>query len=326
MSPNLGGSLLDRAVTIEPMPGAGASGARLSHLSLDDGRQLVLKEIHPDWDWMMGATSDTGRAAELWASGAMDRCPPSIDPAIVAIERAGGGWRLYMRDVSADFLRSGTRVPHAQARQVLAALSDLHAAFWNRPVSGLCRLVDLLRLAAPATIERLGAESHPFLAAADAGWRRLDEFVPADVSAAVREILRDPEPLANALEAEGCTLVHSDPHFGNIAPLADRIVLLDWSLAAWAPPAVDLAWFLDASAEHIDAAPDALLDDFRALEGDRHSDAALDLAMLAQVVLSGWAYAERADRMGGKGLERHLGWWTERARAGVERLDTGRDG
>lgn len=319
------GSLLDRAVTIEPILGAGASGARLSHLSLEDGRQLVLKEIHPDWDWMMGATSDTGRAAELWTSGAMDRCPPSIDPAIVAIERSGAGaWRLYMRDVGADFLRSGTRVPRAQARQVLAALSDLHAAFWNRPAPGLCRLVDLLLLTAPATIERLGTE-HPFLAAADAGWHQLDEFVPADVSGAVRAILRDPTPLANALEAEGCTLVHSDPHFGNIAPLADRIVLLDWSLAAWAPPAVDLAWFLDTSAEHIDAAPDELLDDFRTLEGDRHSDAALDLAMLAQVVLSGWAYPERAEHLGRERLERHLGWWIERARAGVGRLAAGRD-
>lgn len=314
-------SLLDDAVSVEPMPGAGNSGARLSRLTMSDGRRLVLKEMHADWDWMMGATHDSGRAAELWTSGAMDRCPPTVDAAVVAAEgTAAGGWRLFLRDVSDDFLRAGTRVPRGQARQILSALSDLHAEFWGRRPAGLCELLDLLLLLTPTTIRRLGTERHPLLAAADAGWRRLDEFLPPDLADAVRHILADPAPLAVALQAEGCTLVHSDPHFGNIAPMADRIVLLDWSLAAWAPPAVDLAWFLDTSAAFIEATHDELVHDFRQAEGERHSDRALELALLAQVVLSGWSYAERATREDPATLERHLAWWTDRARAGVERL------
>lgn len=316
-----GSSLLDDAVSVEPMPGAGNSGARLSRLVMRDGRRLVLKEMHPDWDWMMGATRDSGRAAELWTSGAMDRCPPTVDAAVVAVEpTATGGWRLFLRDVSDDFLRAGPPIPRAHARQVLSALSDLHAEFWGRPVAGLCDLLDLLLLLTPTTIERLGPERHPLLAAADAGWRQLDQFLPSDLTGAVRRILADPEPLAAALQAEGCTLVHSDPHFGNLAPMADRIVLLDWSLAAWAPPAVDLAWFLDTSAAHIDATHDELVEDFRELEGERHSDRALELALLAQVVLSGWSYAERAAHGDSATMERHLAWWADGARAGVERL------
>ena len=110
------------------MTGMGVSGAKLERLTFEDETSLVLKEISPAWDWMMNATHDTGRAAELWVSGAMDRCPAVIDPAIVRIEQTSGGWRIYMRDVSDHFLGHGAVVERADGERVIDAFAALHAA------------------------------------------------------------------------------------------------------------------------------------------------------------------------------------------------------
>ena len=111
---------------------------------LPDGRRLVAKHVTADLDWMMRATNDSGRAAELWVSGEMDRLPSVIDPALVRIE---DGWWLYMDEV--EFHRRGTRFSAAQVTRVLGALAALHATFWERPPAGLCALGDLLTLLAP---------------------------------------------------------------------------------------------------------------------------------------------------------------------------------
>ena len=50
----------------------------------------------------------------------------------------------------------------------------------------------------------------------------------------------------------------------------DRVIALDWGIAAQAPPAVDFAWYLYVNGWRIDATREQLIDDFRAAEGDLH--------------------------------------------------------
>jgi hypothetical protein len=118
--PDLSAPLRDHAVSHEPIQ-AGASTALLERLVLPDGRRLVSKHVTPELDWMMRATNDTGRAAELWVSGAMDRLPPVVDPALVRIE---DGWYLYMDEV--EFHRRGTRFSPDEISRVLGALAARH--------------------------------------------------------------------------------------------------------------------------------------------------------------------------------------------------------
>jgi len=153
------GSLVDAATDRAAITGLGASGARLERLTFSDGQQLVLKEISPDWDWMMAATHDTGRAAELWLSGAMGRLPAVIDPAIVRIEQTDGGWRIYMRDVDAHFLRRGTVITRTDARRLLDALAAMDAAFWDEVPSGLCTVEDLIGQADLAAVTQRDVKS-----------------------------------------------------------------------------------------------------------------------------------------------------------------------
>lgn len=302
--------------------GSDASGASLERLWLANGTTLIRKVLSPALDWMMRATNDRGRAATLWTSGTMDRLPTVIDPALSRIEHEGAEWRLYMTDVDASFLRRGTTVGLADARRFLDALAAMHAAFWDLEVPDLCRLEDLLGLASPATVER-EAGSHPFLAEVQSGWQAFDALAPPDVRAGVHAILADPGPLAEAMRAKGATLVHADPHYGNVAPASDRFYVIDWSLATFAPPAIDFCWWLDQSAAFLDPVRDDLVEAFREAEGPRHREDILELAMLAEIVLAGWQYAGAlgpADDAAVRARRADFDWWVAGARRGLERL------
>src|SRR3954454_12292415 len=143
--------LVDHATRRERIE-IGTSGAVLERLFLPDAGVLVSKYISPRLDWMMRATGDRGRAAELWTSGTMQRCPPQIDAAIVRIEDDGAdGWTIYMEDVAPLFASAGSRFPLAEARRLLDALGALHEEFWLEDIPGLAALEDLLALCSPAT-------------------------------------------------------------------------------------------------------------------------------------------------------------------------------
>jgi hypothetical protein len=301
--------LREHAVSREPIQ-AGASTAFLERLVLASGRRLVAKHISPQLDWMMRATRDTGRAAELWVFGVMDRCPSSIDPALVRIEDDGAdGWYLYMEEV--EFHRRGTRFSPSEIARALGALADLHAAYWHEPPAGLCSLADLLTMLAP---ERVVDADPGFAELVRSGWEIFPEHVPAEVADAVLARLADPAPLVAELEGHGMTLLHSDPHFANAALLPDRLVLIDWSLAAAGPPAVDFVWFLDQSFPMLDASHDDVTELFLRAEDGRVQDEMVDAACLAQLVNTGWQVRHWIDGDERDAHEANLAWFVDRAR------------
>lgn len=297
--------LRDHAMSREPIA-AGASTALLERLVLPDGRRLVSKHVAPELDWMMRATNDTGRAAELWVSGAMDRLPPDVDPALVRIE---DGWYLYMDEV--EFHPRGKRFSPDETARVLGALADLHAAYWQAPPDGLCRLGDLLALLAP---ERVVDADPGFAGFVRGGWETFPKLVPSDVADAVLALLANPSALVDELELHGMTLLHSDPHFGNAALLPDRLVLIDWGLAAAGPPAIDFVWFLDQSFSLLTASHDDVVELFLRAEDGRVRDEMVDAACLAQLVNTGWQVRHWIDREDSAAYRANLDWFVARAR------------
>jgi hypothetical protein len=105
-------------------------------------------------DWIMRATHDHGRAAELWSSGLLARVPAVIDHAVLGAEQVSGGWVVIMRDVSAALLPDHARIGRADSRRVLEAAAALHASFWDDPPRPLCSMVDRYRFLSPATTRR----------------------------------------------------------------------------------------------------------------------------------------------------------------------------
>jgi hypothetical protein len=313
-------SLLADVVAREPLAVTdGRSGSLLERVVLAGGETLVVKHVRDGGDWIMRASHDHGRAAELWSSGVLARVPGVIDHAVVGAERVDGGWVVIMRDVSAALVPDHARLTRADSRRVLEAAAALHASFWDEPPLALCSMVDRYRLLSPATTRREagGADEVPKLIGR--GWERFAELVPDDVAGPVLAVLERPEPFAAALSAFGSTLVQGDLKLGNLGFTEDRVVMLDWGTqTGWAPPAAEAAWYLAINWSRIDASREQVLDDFRAAEGDRHDEDALRLALLGGLVQLGW---DKALAAGGhpdpavrarEGAD--LAWWTARAR------------
>jgi hypothetical protein len=313
-------SLLAQVVSREPLAAAdGRSGSLLERVVLADGRTLVVKHVLDGGDWIMRASHDHGRAAELWSSGVLARVPEVIDHAVVGAERVPGGWVVLMRDVSADLVPDHARITRGDSRRVLRAAAALHAAFADDPPLALCSLEDRYSFLSPATTRREagGADEVPRLIGR--GWERFAELAPADVAGPVLAVLERPEPFAAALSRFPSTLIQGDLKLGNLGFSGDRVVMLDWGTqTGWAPAAVEVAWFLAINWSRIDATREQVLDDFRAAEGDRHDTDALRLALLGGLAQLGWDKALHASGHPDPAVRAReaadLAWWCDRAR------------
>jgi hypothetical protein len=313
-------SLLVDVVRREPLAATdGRSGSLLERVVLAGGEALVVKHVRAGGDWIMRATHDGGRAAELWSSGVLARVPEVIDHAVVGAEQVEGGWVVVMRDVASGLVGDHARLTRDDSRRVLEAAAALHARFWDEPPLTLCSMVDRYRLLSPATArrERDGADEVPKLIGR--GWERFAEVAPADVAGPVLAVLERPASLAAALARFPSTLIQGDLKLGNLGFAGDRVVMLDWGTqTGWAPAAVEVAWYLAINWSRIDATREQVLDDFRAAEGDRHDEDALRLALLGGLVQLGWDKAMHASGHPDPAIRAReaadLAWWCDRAR------------
>ncbi|HEX3214435.1 MAG TPA: hypothetical protein VH016_17855 [Actinomycetota bacterium] len=317
-------SLLAGVVSREPLAVAdGRSGSLLERVTLAGGETLVVKHVRDGGDWIMRASHDHGRAAELWSSGVLGRVPEVIDHAVLGAEQVAGGWVVIMRDVTAALVPDTARIARADSRRVLEAAAALHAAFAGGPPLDLCPLADRYAFLSPATARREAGGADEVPALIGRGWERFAEVVPAEVAEPVLAVLERPESLADALSAFGSTLIQGDLKLGNLGFLDGRVVMLDWGTqTGWAPPAVEVAWYLAINWSRIDATREQVLEDFRAAEGERHDSDALRLALLGGLVQLGWDKALHASGHPDPAVRAReaadLAWWTARASDALE--------
>jgi hypothetical protein len=313
-------SLLANVVAREPLGATdGRSGSLLERVVTGDGEVLVVKHVRDGGDWIMRACHDHGRAAELWASGVLARVPAVIDHAVLGAERVEGGWVVIMRDLSDALVPDHARIGRDDSRRILAAAAALHAAFEDDPPMALCSMADRYGFLSPATTRREAGGDDEVPKLIGRGWERFAELVPAEVAGPVLAIAERPEPFADALSRFGSTLVHGDLKLGNLGLTGDRVVVLDWGTqTGWAPPAVEVAWYLAVNWSRIDASREQVLDDFRAAEAGRHDEDALRLALLGGLVQLGWDKALHASGHPDPAIRAReaadLAWWTGRAR------------
>jgi Phosphotransferase enzyme family len=315
--------LLDSAVERRPIgEGQGYSGAKLERLVLANGTVLVVKRISQEYDLAMKLTHDTGRAARLWVSGVLDRLPPVIDHAVIAAWPDGDGWIIAMRDVSDALVPKDRVLSRAENYRIFEAVAAMYETFRGERIESLCTLTDRYALLSPVTAKR-ERSSNPLMQFVGRGWELFADVAPGDVAAAVFAILDRPGLLARQLERCETTLVHGDFWLANVGLAPDRVVMLDWGLAAAAPAAVDFAAYLATSGSSIAATHEQLLDDFRAVCGERHDERALRLALVGGLVEMGWNKAMKVvdapDEARRARVAADLDWWVRRVR---ESLDT----
>lgn len=305
-----------------PLSHAGDSGAVLETARLGDGTKVVIKHIRSSHDWIMRATHDQGREAQLWLSGHLRELDGIYYP-VLAAGPEEDGWVIALRDVSRDLVPLGKTVSRDEAVRLLAGADSLHRAFEGCEVGGLSSLADRTYVFSPALAraEREGIDRYPKVIGL--GWERFAEVVPRELGDIVLHLVEDPSPLVRELEKAPLTLIHGDYNHGNIGIGKDgRVVMIDLAMASQAPPEVELTWYLNISAPYVDASTEELIADWRRIRGDDFDPSRLRLALLYEVVMSGygWAYVSHwspnPERRAQKAAE--LEWWLRRSADALE--------
>jgi aminoglycoside phosphotransferase (APT) family kinase protein len=148
------------------------------------------------------------------------------------------------------------------------------------------------------------------------------DAVVTDVADAVLGLVDDPAPLVAELEACGSTLIHADIRDEQIGLEGDRLVLLDWGRATRGHPVVDFFWSMCHNAWRIDAGHDELVQDYRRVRGERDDPRAVELGVIAGLVMYGWVFGHSAARHPDPAERRwardELAWWVPRARRALD--------
>ncbi|MFN2625994.1 MAG: phosphotransferase [Mycobacteriales bacterium] len=316
-------TLSDQVVASEPLGSAGASGNTLERVTLRDGRRLIRKRVSPEWDWLSRATGDDGRALWMWRNGLFDRIPAALEHATVAVEEDGAAWTVFMRDVSDAMVPGEQRVDRDAVQRVLAAMAEMHLAFWGERFPALCSLEQRYQLLSPETARReveLGYTTSDLIPRC---WAMFRELADPDIARAIMTIVERPSLLAGQLDKCEPTLIHGDVRLSNLGFAGERVVLIDWGeRSGTAPAAVDLASFLAFDARQMDVSRDDVISDFRELYGERHDERALQLALIGGMVqLAPHLVLEYVLKGGDDHRAAALGeiaWWTEKVQAAFE--------
>jgi hypothetical protein len=319
--------LLAELTSREPfMTSDSKSGSRFERV-IHQGERMILKYVSVDDDWIMRGTGDLdSRTLRFFSSPLLDAVPATIDHAVVAVapnlsRRGHRGALLLLHDVSGLLVPSGdARIGAARHRRYIEHMAAMHAAFW-----GLSDELSLMPLAhhyvfltpAMADLEAARGGVDPVPPAVARGWRALDVAAPS-VAAALRDLARDPGPLAVTLAAFPQTLNHGDWKLGNLGEHTDgRTILLDWDRVGTAPATNDLAWYLAINCKRLPESKEATIAAYRAALERQGVDTAgwwdhqLALTLLGAGLQLGWEKAGDRDE---------LGWWQDRIVEGLRRL------
>ena len=321
-----------RAVERTPLVVPSYTGARFERLdvTLESGehRRLVTKRLRPSEDWIAVRSGDVhGRASMLLAEPRLAGVWEAFACPYLGFACGGGEVALLMEDLSPHLLPD-VREPlrETEEERLLAALTSLHARFWNAPV------LDLAWLARPETHAglfdaRCAADpacraviAEPPRESGTRGWAIALRRLPATLE----DMIRCPAgELAWLWRDLPRTLVHGDAKVANFALLPDgRVAAFDWALIGTGPATLDLGWYIAVNASRLTGSKEATLERYRALleaaRGAPLANACWSALVRAAIVLGArmllWSKA-LALEAGRPGADAEWAWWMDRLEA-----------
>ncbi|MDQ1424594.1 MAG: hypothetical protein QOD72_2092, partial [Acidimicrobiaceae bacterium] len=137
----------------------------------------------------------------------------------------------------------------------------------------------------------------------------------------VLRLVENPAPLIDELTRDGTTLLHGDFYDSNLGLDGDRVIAIDWTMACQGPAEVDFAYYLHNFGFTPAQRRDELIADWRSIRGDDFDERRLRLALLFEVVIKGWCWAQSVWATNPATRDRLLAdmaWWLDQARAALE--------
>lgn len=331
------------SVTVTPMETAGWSSteAVFEAVHVDGGTApaAVLKRIRWSANWMAIASQDTvGRELAIWETGVLDRLPPEMGHAVLAVARFQGGAALLMDDLSHHLIPDGAAVTIEQELGILDSMAAMHATFFEDPPvaelgPALYRVDRLLTALGPTNLRALSRilpDSELISMLSDA-WDRLPDLVDAGVARDLRALADDPTPIVAALDSYPKTLLHGDLRDANVALDGTRTVAFDWQPIV-APPGLELAWFVQTLGVASPLHPDEAMARYREMLADRLGpdvywawwDDHLDICIAAMKVVTASLDVVLRDQEYDPRIHPHWTsheWWVERSMRGLRLID-----
>ena len=287
----------------------GYSGATLTRLSHGDAK-FVLKRMAIDRDWIMRATSDEWcREVEL-AAAAPDLGSRIRTPAVGAA-RDGDGFALLMHDITPNLIATGM-ISRSELETIIERMAELHRIPVPTKSVRWCDVNRRLTLLTPQTASIAAGYDAPVADDIVGGWKLFAPLAPPEVARLIDRLQRDVSVLLRALERMPAAFLHGDLKLDNIGLAPDgRMWLIDWALTLYAPPALELGWFLAINSRRLPVTLDEAMSMYAepagmppALQADHDR-----LTVLCGLLLRGWRKALDAH----EGDPGELQWWFAKA-------------
>ncbi len=292
--------------------------------------QAVLKRFDQH-DWISTLTSDVlVREISLLEGGWYARLPSSCRAPIIAAARDSSESAILMWDVSSMLFAEGDDLISEEHLEVcLKGITELHADRWGQSAPGasevdFCSSRSWVGLLAPNVGLRrveLGIDNQ-ITASLVQGWDIFSEVASKSAARTVAAVQHDATGLLTSLGNGPQTLIHGDLKLANLGiDTRNRLVMLDWALAGFMSPFIDLGWFLAVNSTKNPISKEATIDTYRAMlshEGidlgadwDRH----IECGLLAGGTLRlGWAKAfgtMAEDDSTRRRETAEIEWWSE---------------
>ncbi len=245
-----------------------AADGRTQGWRSDLARGLVTETLLPRDGWLGAASGDSRlREIQLWERGLLQSLPAGFTTGVRNRTLLGdpdqpAAGALLMHDLTLRLLRDPYHPPPGRLPSSVVALlqrlAALHARYWQDErlsdvALGLTSPCDALLLISPENVSMRCAagDTNPYLPLAERGWDAFFHLAPSNAAERLREVLADPEPIAQAIASMPQTLVHGDvwgPNLGWLPPTTSaprrerRLLLLDWALALAGPATYDPLW------------------------------------------------------------------------------------
>lgn len=256
LEPTVLGDLLGRpvrSVDVVPMSTKGWSSTESVFEAVlvagEPNRVAVIKRIRWSTDWHALATDDIqGREVAIWETGVLDRLPPAMGHAVLAVARFEDGAALLMDDLDDHFLPESSSWSPGRVMGVLRSMAAMHATFWEEAPVDALGTARLERMVGRMSETRLRALAHvlpdnEFVAAFPEGWVLLEDRVGPGLARELRALADDAAPAVAALADYPTTLLHGDLREANVAWDGTRAIAVDWQPTV-GPPGFELVYFL----------------------------------------------------------------------------------
>jgi hypothetical protein len=285
----------------------------------DERVSLFLKLIYPSNDmtiWRSGNVPD--RELRLIECSELQEVWEIFQSPVVAYASEGDRSALLMHDLS-EFLFPNVRQPISlrDEDRVLQSLAHMHSRYWERDISCKSWLTEqekffsFLGPNAPAE-EQAAKHDHPIFASVQSGWKLAFQLLDDKV----RNFLIDP-PVKDMTRGLSKTIIHGDSKLANFAILPeDKISAYDWTMIAYASPAVELGWYIAVNASRLARTKEDFLNRYRQLlqnQSGRNIDNDTWQQMVNVAILTGattllWNKALNVQK-GLEGAREEWEWW-----------------